>query len=127
MQYFMNPIKQYAQFTGRATRQEFWMWVLWILGISIVLAIIDLVAGTNIDIGGTPEMPVKQGILGGAFNLFILIPGISMAVRRLHDTGKSGAWWFLNFVCVIGTVVLIVFYATSSSPEDNQYGPNPHS
>ena len=126
MQYFMNPIKQYAQFTGRATRQEFWMWVLWIIGISMVLAIIDLVAGTNIDIGGTPEMPVKQGILGGVFNLFILIPGISMAVRRLHDTGKSGAWWFLNFVCVIGTVVLIVFYATSSSPEDNQYGPNPH-
>jgi len=127
MQYFINPIKQYAEFTGRATRQEFWMWVLWVIGISIVLGIIDGVAGTNIVIAGTPEMPVNQGILGGAFSLFALIPGISIAVRRLHDTGKSGAWWFLNFVCVIGTVVLIVFYATSSSPEDNQYGPNPHS
>ena len=64
---------------------------------------------------------VVSGV-SGLFALGTLIPNLAISWRRLHDIGKSGGWWFLAFVPLVGAIVLLVFYCTDSAP-DNQYGP----
>jgi uncharacterized membrane protein YhaH (DUF805 family) len=63
-------------------------------------------------------------MLGGLFNLAVFIPGIAVAVRRLHDTGRSG-WWYLLVFTIIGIIPLIIWFASDSQPGTNQWGPNP--
>ena len=64
-------------------------------------------------------------MLIGIFQLAIIIPGIAITVRRLHDTGRSGWWLFVGLIPFIGAIILIVWYATDSQPGANEYGPNP--
>jgi uncharacterized membrane protein YhaH (DUF805 family) len=105
-------LKNYAGFSGRARRTEYWMFFLFNLIITLVLDAIG--------------MAIKQGsLLGGIYGLAVLIPGIAVAVRRLHDTGRSGWWLFIGLIPIVGTIVLIVFMATEGQPGDNEYGPNP--
>ena len=91
--------KKYADFSGRARRSEFWWFALF-------------------NAIGSP-------ILGLIVSLALLLPGLAVAARRLHDTGRSGWWLLLIFVIVIGWIVLLVFYVTEGQPGDNQYGPSP--
>ncbi|NLX26725.1 MAG: DUF805 domain-containing protein [Lentisphaerae bacterium] len=65
------------------------------------------------------------GVIGYIYSLAVLIPGIAVSVRRLHDTGRSGWWLLISFIPLIGAIVLIVFMATDGAPGDNQYGTNP--
>ena len=67
----------------------------------------------------------QVSILSGIYGLAVLIPGLAVAVRRLHDTGRSGWWLLIGLVPLIGAIVLIVFMATDGEPGDNAYGPNP--
>jgi uncharacterized membrane protein YhaH (DUF805 family) len=110
MEYFLAAIKQYATFTGRTTRKEYWMFVLFYLIFYIALMIVDSILGTP--------------VLGIIFSLALLIPSISIAARRLHDTGRTGWWQLIALIPLIGTIVLIVFLCQDST-ETNQYGPNP--
>ena len=107
---FMTAVKtvlsKYADFNGRARRSEYWWWTLAVLIVDIVLNIIGIPA------------------LNAVFSLAILVPGIAVACRRLHDTGKSG-WLQLIALTIIGIIPLIVFLAQDSTPGDNKYGPNP--
>jgi uncharacterized membrane protein YhaH (DUF805 family) len=64
-------------------------------------------------------------VLESIWALVILLPGIAVAVRRLHDTGKSGWWWWLNIICCIGGLILFIFYVQKSDPIENKYGPVP--
>lgn len=94
------------------------MFVLFNILISIVLSIVERVTGLySVDNG--------VGFLTSIYSLAILIPSISVGVRRLHDTGKSGWWILLNLVPFIGWLVLIAFYVTDSDAGSNKYGPNP--
>ena len=63
--------------------------------------------------------------LGTIYNLAVLIPGFAVLFRRLHDTGRSGWWWLIAFIPLIGIIVLLVFCCLDSQPGENQYGPNP--
>lgn len=117
MHWFTDVIKQYATFSGRARRKEFWMFVLFSWIISIALSIVDRAAGLTNSTG--------SGVLGSIFSLAILIPSLAVAARRLHDTGRSAAWLFLIFAIVIGWIVLLVFYIQEGAAGDNQYGPDP--
>lgn len=65
------------------------------------------------------------GILGTLYSFAILIPAIAVSIRRLHDTGRSGWWFLICFIPLIGTIVLFVFMVLDSEPGENQYGPNP--
>lgn len=110
--YYIKVLKNYTTFTGRARRSEYWYFVLFNIIISMVLAFIDGAAGTSTLSG--------QGIIGGVYSLAVLLPAIAVAIRRMHDVGKSG--WF----------VLIPFYNLYLAVQDselgtNQYGPNPKS
>jgi uncharacterized membrane protein YhaH (DUF805 family) len=110
MNYFLDAFKQYATFTGRATRTQYWMFVLFYVIFYVVLSIIDNVLGTM--------------ILALIFSLALLIPSISIAARRLHDTGRSGWWQLIVLIPVIGFIVLIVFLVLESQG-DNEYGAAP--
>ena len=102
--------KHYVDFEGRATRSQYWYFVL----VNVVLGwVIGFLAGA-------------MGIPGLAYiySLALLLPGIGVGVRRLHDTGRSG-WWMLLALTGIGAIVVIVFYCLDSEPGTNKYGPNP--
>ena len=109
--WYVEVIKKYAVFGGRARRKEYWYFFLFSTLASIILAVADRVTGTF-----SPQ--VGTGLLGGLYTLAVLIPSIAVGVRRMHDTDRSG-WWLLL------PIVNLVFLCQDSRPGENQYGPNP--
>jgi uncharacterized membrane protein YhaH (DUF805 family) len=118
MNWYLETLKKYATFEGRARRKEFWFFALFNFLAMIVLALIDGVLGTFSEEAGI-------GLLSGIYVLAIIIPSIAVTVRRLHDTDRSGWWFLLSFVPLIGGLVLLVFEVLDSTPGANRYGPNP--
>jgi uncharacterized membrane protein YhaH (DUF805 family) len=118
MNWYLDVLKKYAVFNGRARRKEYWMFFLFNVIISIVLLIVDGIIGTS-------AVPGALGLLGGLYALALLIPGIAVAVRRLHDTGRSGWWILIGLVPFVGGIVLIVFLVQDGTPGENQFGKNP--
>jgi uncharacterized membrane protein YhaH (DUF805 family) len=112
MNWYLAALKKYAVFSGRARRKEYWMFFLFNIIISFVLGVIEGVAG-------------GPGVIAGIYTLAILIPGIAVSVRRLHDISRSGWWLLIGLVPFIGAIVLLIFAVQDSRPEENQYGPNP--
>lgn len=113
MNWYVKVLKQYADFNGRARRQEFWMFVLINFAISVAITLIATLI--------TPEL----AILNTLYSLAVLVPSIAVGVRRLHDIGKSGWLYFLILIPVIGVILLIVWWATDSEEGPNDWGPNP--
>ncbi|MFI9650636.1 DUF805 domain-containing protein [Streptomyces sp. NPDC052040] len=111
MNWYVDVLKKYVVFNGRARRQEYWMFALFNLIITIVLTVIDAVAGTAIP--------------GALYSLAVLLPALGVTFRRLHDTGKSGWWILISLIPLVGWIILIVFLATEGTPEPNKYGTNP--
>jgi len=111
MNWYVDVLKKYAEFKGRARRKEYWMFALFNIIISFV---IGFVAGLLASLAGVRAL----GQLSLLYSLAILVPSIAVGVRRMHDTGHSG-WWLL---CPI---VNLVFACTDSQPGPNEYGPNP--
>ncbi len=123
MYWYLKVLKNYANFSGRARRKEFWMFGLIHFIIMMVLYGLIIAAGA---LGGE-EGTLMLAAMGlyGLYALFILIPGIAVIVRRLHDIGRTGTWWLIGFVPFIGAIVLLIFAVTDSEPGANQYGENP--
>lgn len=118
MNWYLGVLKNYVGFSGRARRKEYWMFALINLLIMFVLVMIDRLTGTM-------SSTVGAGLLSGVYSLAVLLPSIAVAVRRLHDTSRTGWWLLLVFVPIIGGLVLLVFMLLDSTPGENQYGPNP--
>jgi uncharacterized membrane protein YhaH (DUF805 family) len=118
MNWYLEVLRKYAVFSGRARRKEYWMFFLFNLIISFLLGVIDGVMGTF-----SPEAGL--GLLGGIYSLAVLIPSIAVTIRRLHDTGRTGWWFLLIFIPLIGAIVLLVFMVLDSEEGTNDYGPNP--
>jgi uncharacterized membrane protein YhaH (DUF805 family) len=111
MEWYLKVLRQYADFTGRARRKEYWMFTLVSVIISIVLAILDNALNT--------------GLLGLLYSLAVLLPSLAVGARRLHDTGRSGWWLLIGIIPLIGWIVLIVFLAIDGERQPNTYGPDP--
>lgn len=121
MNWYVQVLKNYATFTGRARRKEFWMFALFnAIIITLGYALVAIVA-----IAGSGTLTAIVYALLGLYGLAVVIPGLAVTIRRLHDTGKSGWWIFITFVPLVGQIWLIVLLATDSQLCDNQYGPNP--
>ncbi len=118
MNWFVFALKKYADFSGRARRSEYWYFVLFYILIYIGLTIIDVVTGAFSDSLGL-------GLLTGIFSLAMLIPSISVTVRRLHDTDRSGWWLLIGLIPLIGAIVLLVFCVQDSQSSENRFGFNP--
>lgn len=115
---------KYATFSGRARRSEFWWWQLFVIIVVLLAAVIDNVAGLQFT-KKSSTATVSVGWIEAVVELAVLIPSIAVLFRRLHDTGRSGWWWLLSWICCIGTILLWIFCLSDSTPGPNQYGPNP--
>jgi uncharacterized membrane protein YhaH (DUF805 family) len=120
MNYFLDVMKnKYAQFEGRASRSEYWYFVLFYIIFAVVVGLLDgVMAGlTGGNAGGI-------GILSLIYILGTLVPSIAVGIRRLHDTGRSG-WWYLIALIPIASLVLLAFFVMDSQESENKYGTNP--
>ncbi len=115
MQEFIRAFYLFAEFNGRDTRQQFWMFALVYFIINILLTIIDSI------IFGMSNIPILSSI----FQLATIVPYIAITARRLHDIGKSGWWQLIGLIPVIGWIILIIWLATDSEPRENRFGYNP--
>lgn len=112
MNWYLEVLKKYAVFNGRARRKDYWMFFLFNIIIAFVLGFVEGLVG-------------GPGVIGLLYSLSVLIPGIAVSVRRLHDTERSGWWLLIAFVPIIGAIVLLVFMVQDSKSGQNQYGANP--
>ncbi|OSZ65814.1 DUF805 domain-containing protein [Hydrogenophaga sp. IBVHS2] len=118
MQWFIHVLKQYATFSGRARRAEYWWFVLFYLVALVALTVVDRALGFwSADAG--------MGLLTGLFILGTLLPYLAVTTRRLHDRDKSGWWQLLNFVPLIGPLVLLVWMVRAGNTGSNSYGADP--
>lgn len=112
MKEFVQVLKSWKDFSGRARRREYWMFILFLVIFSIVASIIDAILGTVC-------------LFSGILCLVAIVPSIAVAVRRMHDIGKSGYWYFINFIPVIGGLWFLYLTIQEGQAETNQYGINP--
>jgi uncharacterized membrane protein YhaH (DUF805 family) len=113
----------YANFSGRAMRSEYWWWVVFVWIAGFVANIIDSALGWRVYETTVNGIQQGSGPIAAIVGLALLIPGLAVAVRRLHDTSRSGWWLLLVIIPVIGWIVLIFFFATSGTPGANRFGP----
>jgi len=121
MKYYIKAIKNYAVFSGRATRMEFWMFMLFNLLIALALGFVVVFA---LIFAGYSDADIDfaADIVSTVYNLFILLPFISISVRRLHDMGKSGWWYLIGLIPVVGWAILLIMCMFDSEPFPNEYG-----
>ncbi len=111
MEWYTRVLNKYAVFTGRAQRAEYWYFVLFNALFWIGLRVFDRLIGIE--------------ILSTVYALAVFVPGLAVAIRRLHDTDHSGWWLLIGLIPVIGWIIMIIFLVEDSQPQVNRYGPNP--
>ena len=120
MHWYMEVLKKYATFSGRARRREYWVFALVNSLIFTAFYIIYYIMIAR----GSSSWSLLAFIFG-IYGLIIIIPSWAVVVRRLHDTGRSGWWIFVGFVPLIGEFILLFILLSDSQQGNNQYGPNP--
>ena len=111
MKWYIECWKKYVEFSGRARRQEYWMFVLFNVIVSLA---VGLVAGL-----------LRVPTLGSIYSLAVLLPGLAVTARRLHDTNRSGWMQLISLIPIVGWIIVLVFLCQDSTPGDNRFGPNP--
>lgn len=128
MEWYKKVLSQYADFEGRARRQEYWMFTLF--NFAITFGIMVVIGGIAMATSSRPLL-ILAVVLVGIYSLAVIVPSLAVTTRRLHDTGRSGWWQLLNllgiipFVGWIGSIVVLVFCALEGNQGPNQYGPDP--
>ncbi len=117
MNWYLLAFQKYADFKTRSRRSEFWYFGLFNF---LAIMVIGMISGMLSTVIGDASI----GLIG-VYYLAIIIPSLAVAVRRLHDTGRSGWWYLISLIPLIGSIVLIVFFCEDSKPGPNQWGPNP--
>lgn len=118
MSWYLLAIRNYAVFSGRSRRKEYWYFTLFNLLITMALAVADTLTGTF-------SAATGMGLLGGIYTLGVVLPSIAVLIRRLHDTDRSGWWIWIGLIPLVGTIVLLVFLVSDGTPETNRFGPSP--
>jgi uncharacterized membrane protein YhaH (DUF805 family) len=113
MQWYLNVLKNYVNFNGRARRKEYWMFTLITVIITIILSIVELILG------------FEEAVITALYSLAVMLPTLAVTIRRLHDTGRSGWWFLISLIPLIGAIVILVFTVQDSQVDENKYGPNP--
>jgi len=111
-----SGFRNYVGFNGRASRSEYWWWILFAFLISIAANIVDRSLG-----GGMSTV----GLLGGIVALALLLPNIAIGIRRLHDRDKSGWWLLLIFIPLVGAIILVIWFVVRGTQGPNRFGPDP--
>lgn len=119
MKWYLKVLKQYADFSGRARRTEYWMYILFNMIFAFIAALLDNLLGLKFN------EQIPYGFIYLIYGLATFIPGLAVLVRRLHDVDKSGWWFFISLIPIVGAIWLIVILATEGTPGSNEYGVNP--
>lgn len=112
MEWYFKVLRNYVNFQGRARRKEYWMFTLFNAIAAIILGIIQAILGWH-------------ETLTELYSLAVLLPGLAVSARRLHDTGRSFWWILIALIPLVGAIILLVFNCLDSEPGMNKYGPNP--
>lgn len=118
MNWYLKVLNQYADFSGRARRKEYWIFTLFNAIFAIAAILLDNLFGMTFD-----EIP--YGPIYVIYGLAVFIPGLAVVVRRLHDSGKSGWWILISLIPLIGAIWMLVLLVTDSESGTNKWGPNP--
>ncbi|MDB5726594.1 MAG: hypothetical protein JWQ16_3348 [Novosphingobium sp.] len=129
---FVEAIKtglsKFVTWKGRASRSEFWFFFLFAFACMIVATIIDKILGTSFKtvnpITGL-EQSAGYGYVYGLVALVLLLPNLAVMVRRLHDTGRSGWWYWIALIPLVGAILLLVWFASKGTTGSNEYGEDP--
>lgn len=118
MNWYLEVLKKYAVFQGRARRREYWFFALFNLIFGMAIAVLDAMLGTL-------DAQAGIGLLGSLYALAVFIPALAVTVRRLHDIDRSGWWILIGFIPLIGAIILLVFLVLDSNSGSNRFGENP--
>jgi uncharacterized membrane protein YhaH (DUF805 family) len=118
MHWYLDGLKQYVVFSGRARRKEYWFYQLFNCLFVGALLVVDSMTGTMRGKSGL-------GMLSGLFVLATLLPSLAVLIRRLHDTNRSGWWCLVGAIPLVGPIIILAFTCMDSEPSANEYGPNP--
>ena len=110
--WFKKCMRNYVNFSGRARRKEYWYFVLVQMGLIIVAMILDAIIFNS-----------ETGLFYVVVVPSLFLPGLAVTIRRLHDTSRSGWWFLLSILPLIGSIILLVFLASNTKLETNQWGP----
>ncbi|MDR0672935.1 MAG: DUF805 domain-containing protein [Zoogloeaceae bacterium] len=124
MKWYFKVLKQYADFGGRVRRREYWFFVLFNIIAAIVAMAVDIAAGWELTVDRSTGLP-NYGPCYLTYVAAILLPGLAVSVRRLHDIGKNGWWLFISLIPLVGGIWLIVLFCTDGQDGENRYGANP--
>jgi uncharacterized membrane protein YhaH (DUF805 family) len=119
--WYIEALRKYAVFEGRAGRPEFWHFVLANVIVGMVLRMIDHIGDTYGFFGP------NYGLFGGLYTLAVFIPGLAVTIRRLHDSNVSGNWFLIIFVPLLGFLILLSFLIRVGTIGTNRFGPPPRS
>lgn len=133
MDLMFQPLRKYADFSGRARRKEFWLFALLTFLIEIVfMVLISAVGGQDLLMGYPASANVPMSgplmavvLLHFAVMLALLVPSLAVTFRRLHDTNRKGWWILIGLIPLIGALVLFIFYLLDGTPGPNRFGPDP--
>lgn len=120
MHWYFAVVGKYATFAGRARRKEYWMFAL----VNFVICVALAIAGMVMLVKSQNSALIMDAVFG-VYLLLILLPSLAVTVRRLHDTGRSGWWFWIQLVPFVGPIVLFVFTVLDGTPGTNAYGPSP--
>ena len=112
MDWFKKGLRNYTNFSGRARRKEYWYFVLVQMGLVIIAMILDAIIFNS-----------EIGLFYIVVALGLFLPGLAVTIRRLHDTNRSGWWFLISILPLIGSIILLVFLASDTKFETNQWGP----
>ena len=122
MNWMLMPLRRYADFSGRSSRKEYWMFTLFIFLVMMALLALGFVIGGGMGEGGTPGISLIMVVI---FGLSIIVPSIAVQVRRFHDQDKSGWMVLLGFIPYVGSLIVLVFMCLEGTRGENKYGPDP--
>ena len=112
LDWFKKCLRNYSNFSGRARRKEYWYFVLVQMGLLFIAMVLDSII-----------FDAETGLFYIVVVLGLFLPSLAVTVRRLHDTSRSGWWFFISILPLIGSIILLVFLASDTKPESNQWGP----
>ena len=118
MHWYLDVLRKYAVFRGRARRREYWIFLAVNVMITIMLIMLDAAVGTF-------DAEIGLGLLSGVYTFAVLIPSLAVGARRLHDTDRTGWWLLISFIPVVGPIVLLVFLVLRGQIGPNRFGPDP--
>ena len=116
MDWYIKVIKKYATFSGRARRAEYWYFTLFNFLIAFGIGFIEAILGNNSN---------DINIWSSLYSLFVFLPSLAVSIRRLHDTGRTRWWIWINLIPIIGWIIYLIYVCQDSQPGENQYGKNP--